>query len=117
MPYRDGLAVLRAAHVLALIVPPGLELNIPGKLYDYLAARRPVLALSANREVDAILADTGSGLSAPYADVEAAAARLGELHARFRRGEPFDLAPAAVEAFTAREQARAIAVVLDGVTS
>ena len=117
VPYRDGLAALRSAHVLALIVPPGLELNIPGKLYDYMAARRPVLALSANREVDAILAETASGFSVPYGDAEAGARRLGELYARFRRGESFDLPAGAVEAYSAGEQARAMATVLNGVTA
>lgn len=117
VPYRDGLSTLRAAHVLALVVPPGLELNIPGKLYDYLAARRPILALSANREVDAILAETSSGVSAPYGDAEAGAQRLGELWARFRGGESFDLAPDAVQAYSAVEQARAMAAVLDEVAA
>lgn len=117
VPYRDALGTLRAAHVLALVVPPSVALHIPGKLYDYLAARRPILALSANREVDAMLAETGSGLSAPYGDAEAGAQRLGELYARFRRGESFDLDPAAVEAFSSREQARAMAAVLDQATA
>jgi len=117
VPYQDGLGALRSAHVLCLIVPPACELQIPGKLYDYLAARRPILALSANDEVDRILAETGSGLSAPYADEESGAARLGELYGRYRRGESFELDPGAVGAYTAREQARAIAAVLDGVTA
>lgn len=117
VPYRDGLGTLRAAHALALIVPPSVELQIPGKFYDYLAARRPILALSANREVDAILAETGSGLSAPYGDEEAGAERLGQLYARFRRGDSFELDPAAVEAYSAREQARAMAAVLEEATS
>lgn len=117
VPYRDGLAALRRAHVLALIVPPGLELNIPGKLYDYLAARRPILALSANQEVNAIVAETGSGLSAPYGDADAGAACLGDLFRRFRRGESFDLPAGAVGAYSAVEQARAMAAVLDGVTA
>jgi len=117
VPYRDGLDALRSAHVLCLIVPPSCEIQIPGKFYDYLAARRPILALSANDEVDRIIAETGSGLSAGYADEEGAAARLAELYQRHRRGESFDLDPAAVEAYSAREQARALAAILDDVTS
>ncbi len=117
VPYRDGLGALRSSHVLALVVPPSVQLQIPGKLFDYLAARRPILALSANREVDAILAETGSGLSAPYGDEGAAAARLGELYARFRRGESLDLDPAAVETYSAQAQARAMAAVLDEATA
>ena len=117
VPYREGLGALRRAHVLCLIVPPACELQIPGKFYDYLAARRPILALSANTEVDRIVAETGSGLSAPYADEEGAAARLGELYGRYRRGESFELDAGAVEAYSAREQARAFAAILDDVTS
>jgi len=117
VPYRDGLDALRSAHVLCLIVPPSCDIQIPGKFYDYLAARRPILAISANDEVDRIIAETGSGLTAPYANEEGAAARMGELYQRYRRGESFDLDPTAVEAYSAREQARAMAAILDDVTS
>lgn len=114
--YRESLAVLRAAHVLCLVVPPTCALQIPGKFYDYLAARRPVLALTDSTEIRDLLACTGSGTSASFGDADQVADRLAESYARYRRGESFDLEPALAAPFTAREQARAMAAVLDEVT-
>ncbi len=116
VPYHDSLALLRSAHVLCLVAGPERTLQIPGKLYDYLAARRPILAISANEELNRILADSRSGTSARYDDGASGAVRLGELYGRFQRGESFDLDSAAIAPYAAREQARALASILDQAT-
>jgi glycosyltransferase involved in cell wall biosynthesis len=117
VPYCDSLSLLRSAHVLCLVAGPLRGLQIPGKLYDYLAARRPILAISANAELDQILATTGSGTSVRYDDGTEAAARLGQLHDGFLRGEPFDLDPSTIEPYAALAQARALAAVLEEATA
>ncbi len=117
VPYRDALPHLRRAHALCLVVPPECGLQIPGKFYDYLAARRPILAITDNIEIRALLEQTGSGVAAAYGDAAAVADRLCESFDCFRRGASFDLAPEHAAAFTALEQARAFAQVLDEVTA
>jgi glycosyltransferase involved in cell wall biosynthesis len=117
VPYHDSLALLRSAHVLCLVAGPARTLQIPGKLYDYLAARRPILAISANAELNRILAESGAGTSTPYDDGAQAAAQLGRLFRRFQRGESFDLELSAIAPYAAREQARALASVLDEATA
>jgi glycosyltransferase involved in cell wall biosynthesis len=115
--YRHCLQELRAAHVLLLIVEPACRLQNPAKLYDYLAAGRPVLAVSANREVNRILASTGAGESVSHGDPAAMARRLDALYTRFKRGEALRVDPRGVQPYTAAEQARAIGAVLDAVTA
>ena len=112
---RDCLPVLQSADVLTFTVEPGCRLQIPGKLYDYMAARRPILAVSANPEVDAILDETGAGVHAPFDDPDAIAAQLGGLY--HRRGEESTVSVDAIEPYSARAQARRFADVLDEVTS
>jgi glycosyltransferase involved in cell wall biosynthesis len=81
VPYRETLGHLRAAHVLLLEQRNDEGVQIPGKLYDYLLARRPVLSLSRNRELEHLLARTGAGLNVDPHDPEAVARGLAELHA------------------------------------
>lgn len=104
VPFRESLPVLQSADVLAMVINPASHLQIPGKLYDYLAAGRPILAVSANAEADRILASTQAGISAPHGDPAAIAAALGRLRTA-------GLTPdaAAVESFSARAQARRVA--------
>jgi hypothetical protein len=102
--FRDSLSELRAAHVLALVIQPASRLQIPGKLYDYLAAGRPILAVSANPEADAILAHTRAGLSARHGDAAHIAAQLERL-----RAEPYAPDAAAVASYSAQAQAARVA--------
>jgi glycosyltransferase involved in cell wall biosynthesis len=104
--FRESLTELRAADVLTMVIQPASHLQIPGKLYDYLAAGRPILAVSANPEADAILAETRAGLSARHGDAGAVAAQLARL-----RDEPYLPDAAAVASHSARAQAARVAAV------
>jgi glycosyltransferase involved in cell wall biosynthesis len=63
-PHAEALAAMRAADVLLLLVPraDGRGLSVvSGKVYEYLAAERPVLALvPPEGDAAALLRDTGS---------------------------------------------------------
>lgn len=72
----ESLNVLRSWDTLILVVDPHYRLMIPAKLYDYLAARKPVLALSENEEVNRIIAITKSGKTVGPTDVEGVAEQL-----------------------------------------
>lgn len=106
VPFRESLPVLQSADVLTMVINPASHLQIPGKLYDYLAAGRPILAVSANAEADGILRDTRAGLSAPHGNPGAIAEALRRL-----RTEAFAPDADAVESFSARAQAGRVAEV------
>jgi glycosyltransferase involved in cell wall biosynthesis len=53
------------------------DISVPGKVFEYMAARKPILAIAApGSEVDQILRETGAGLCAPPDDTEAIQAML-----------------------------------------
>jgi hypothetical protein len=115
VPFRKSVGLLRQADVLSLVIQPDCTLQIPGKLYDYLGARRFILALSANTEVNALLERTGAGAGIPWGDEAAAAAVLGRLYARKRQSGRVELgADVDLEPFSARSQARAMATIYEG---
>jgi len=113
VPFRESLPLLSIADALALVVEPACHLQIPGKFYDYLAIGRPILAISANAEINRIIAELGAGLTAGHGDPEDVADRLATLCREMRDGRPRQVPADALENFTAREQARLMARVLD----
>lgn len=80
-PYRDLPALLASSDVL--LVPLDEEksqLSVPSKLYNFMAAGRPILGLTTpGSEVAAILRATGGGMSVPPADVEGIVRAVVEL--------------------------------------
>ncbi len=80
-PYRDLPALLASADVL--LVPLDSEksrLSVPSKLYNFMAAGRPVLGLAPpDSEVAAILRDHGCGPSVPPDDPSAIAEAVRDL--------------------------------------
>jgi glycosyltransferase involved in cell wall biosynthesis len=62
LPYRDALSRIRGADVLLLVVGDAHHAMVPAKLFDYLAARRYVLALGpAGCEAGRIVQESGAG--------------------------------------------------------
>jgi len=117
VPYRQSLAQLRAAHVLALVTTEAMALTVPAKLYDYFAARRPILAITDQPEPGRLVAGSGAGEVVPPADPDAVAAALVRLRARTAGPGGGEISPAAVQPFSAEAQAQAFAALLDEVVS
>jgi hypothetical protein len=65
----------------------GYRTMVPGKLYEYLDAGRPVVALLPASDEAAALVERAGGCVLPPGDAPALAAELGERLARWRRGE------------------------------
>jgi glycosyltransferase involved in cell wall biosynthesis len=81
-PHAEALAAMRAADVLLLLVPRaggrGL-LVVSGKVFEYLAAERPILALvPPEGDAASLLRDTGSAWIADPDDEDAIAAAIAE---------------------------------------
>jgi glycosyltransferase involved in cell wall biosynthesis len=77
---REASRRMRESDVLLLLASPELERYLPGKLFDYLAARRPVLVFGARGESSALIDRLGAGVFCPSGSSEA----LGQALVRAR---------------------------------
>jgi glycosyltransferase involved in cell wall biosynthesis len=115
IPYRQGLSLLRSADVLALVSLGEQARVIPAKLYDYFAARRPILAITDQAEPGRLVTEIGAGLVAPPADPDRVADALAALRARVLAGAG-EIPAETVASFRAERQAERFAAILDEVT-
>jgi hypothetical protein len=64
-------AELQSAHVLLALVSEHMTYSTPYKVYDYMAAGRPILGLAPNdAALHGLLAESGAGIGADPQDVE-----------------------------------------------
>ncbi|MCB9553839.1 MAG: glycosyltransferase [Myxococcales bacterium] len=115
MPFVDAPKLLGAADLLLDIYDPRHLLRISGKLYDYMAARRPVLSISSNPEVIEMVRETGLGRVVPH-DVGEIVAALSAALADKRAGTVPAIDPARLQPFEAGPAAAQMAAVFDDVT-
>jgi glycosyltransferase involved in cell wall biosynthesis len=118
MTHAESIELMRTANLLFLPMqnlPPGTRATIvPGKTYEYIASRSPILAAVPDGDARDILEPVGNATVVRPDDVDGMAeAVLAELE-RFRTGavrEPAD--PQLVESFEYRSLARELAGVFD----
>jgi glycosyltransferase involved in cell wall biosynthesis len=88
---RRSLELQRDSEVLLLLIPEAGGRGrgvLSGKVFEYLAAERPILAaVPPDGAAAQLLRDTGAGVVAAPDDVAALRSALVELHARWRAGE------------------------------
>jgi glycosyltransferase involved in cell wall biosynthesis len=88
---RRSLELQRDSEALLLLIPDAGGRGrgiLSGKVFEYLAAERPILAaVPPDGAAAQLVRDTGAGVVAPPDDVEALRAALLDLHARWRAGE------------------------------
>ena len=91
LPHRAALALQTQASVLLLIANTFDQGVMTGKIFDYLAAGRPILAVPDDRDTTAaLLRATGAGVV--ITDIESIALQLSEWFARWRVDRSFKLA-------------------------
>jgi glycosyltransferase involved in cell wall biosynthesis len=95
LPHDSMLALERRADALLLVTAPELRSLATGKLFEYLAAGRPIIALAQGNEAARIIEETGTGVTVPLDDTEAVAGAFeatldGRLTERYA---PHDLDP------------------------
>jgi hypothetical protein len=91
LPHRAALAFQSQASVLLLLAHAAEQGIMTGKVFDYLAANRPILAVPDDRQATAVLMkSTGAGVA--LTDVEPIAKQLREWYAQWRSNPSFNLA-------------------------
>ena len=118
VPRREALELQRDSDVLLLLLPEAGDRGrtVPsGKIYEYLAAERPILAAVPPDGVAAdLVRETGSGVVVAPDDVEALRAAISGLKARWQAGalDGNNLSPELHERLSRRTRSREFADLL-----
>jgi glycosyltransferase involved in cell wall biosynthesis len=88
LPHQEALAHQLAADLLLLVVGsgPGSSAVATGKIYEYLAAGKPILALTPASAAADLLEEAQVGMIAPPDDPKAIASALTRLYRDWREG-------------------------------
>ncbi len=85
--HKDALRLQNSTQVLLLVEIDSIETRgiIPGKLFEYMAARRPILAIGPEKwDVEKILYETGSGNFFNYREKEELKYRLNAYYQLYK---------------------------------
>ena len=122
VPHRESLQLMLNADVLLLVMGQREALGngmgpmmIPGKTFEYLATRRPILALAPAGAVSDLIKETGSGLVVPPEDVSAIEGAVLDLFARWQAGT-LSVAPYDVSVFERRALTGRLAAVFESLS-
>jgi glycosyltransferase involved in cell wall biosynthesis len=114
IPYRDALSEMRAADGLLVLQAANCNGQIPAKIYEYLRAQRPILALADPAgDTARFMASLGSPYTASLEDAAAIESVLElYLHA-LRTGEGSIVSKAKVDAFSRRRLTEELSKLLE----
>jgi glycosyltransferase involved in cell wall biosynthesis len=98
VPHGEALKIERGSHILVLIkhANPVYDGMVPGKLYEYIGVRRPILALAPEGEASRIVRRCRRGEVAPQDDPVGIADKMKIMYERYTRGAletEYDLSP------------------------
>lgn len=115
-PHREVITQMLRSHVLLLMEKDDERggLILPGKIFEYLRARRPILGLLPHGAAWRLIEESHAGRCCRTEDVAGASRLLGEFLAEFARGGPPStaLAPQDLERFERRALTRRLAGML-----
>jgi glycosyltransferase involved in cell wall biosynthesis len=113
LPHPDALALQRAADSLLVVAGERHRSVATGKLYEYLAAGRPILVLGAHSAAADIVAEAGAGIAVAADDPDAIAVALARLVAPPPDAAVAGAAAEAIERFGYPAIARRFAAEID----
>lgn len=118
LPHSQSVEELLRADALLLVVDEanGSEEIVPGKVFEYLGAERPIIALAPEGAIADLMRETKSGIVAPNQDVAAIQAAFVECYANFiYHKKQFQPDREAIRNYDRREITHNLAVLLDNI--
>ena len=115
LPHDKIIAVMASAWVLLLSVhdSPNLKGFVPGKLFEYLASKRPILCLGPeNGDSAGIIAESKAGLVSGFKDKNKLKINLSVFYSDFINGRTF-MDSSKIEKYSRRNLTRKLAGILD----
>lgn len=119
LPHAEAIRQQLQSRVLLLLVnnTPNAKGILTGKFFEYLAAKRPVLAIGpADGEVASVLNETGAGYCSDFLDIESLTSNLASLYRKFREEGDCSISSSGATRFSRYNLTREMAGVLDEVT-
>ncbi|OGC04355.1 hypothetical protein A2V82_05775 [candidate division KSB1 bacterium RBG_16_48_16] len=117
--HHESLAYLLATDVSLLIIDdaPANRGILPGKLFEYIGAGRPILALAPDDDAATLIKNEKMGIVVPPKDVEAIQAALVDLAERYQQNQlAFTISTALRRQFERRYLTEKLAKVFDEVS-
>ncbi len=118
MPHKKVVKTLVQSQILLLLLnnTPNVMGVIPGKIFEYLAARRPILAIGPeNGDSARIIQETGRGTVCDFEDFGKMKREIFKLYQRFKKGK-LEVSEADIVKYTRRSATGQMAGVLDRLT-
>lgn len=117
LPHQQALAEVFSAEVLLLLInnTANAEGFLSGKVFEYMAANRPILCIGPEQgDAAALLQETGSGMTHGFSDSAGIAATLRKWFTDWQQGKPLvHPRPEAIQNYTRPAQAAQIAGLLN----
>lgn len=114
VPFPKAPTILGSMDLLLDLMGPNHHLQISGKIYDYLACKRPILSISPNRELDTIFEKTQAGQRVDL-EVDAVINALEQHYQMKRQGKPFTPNSEAIIQLSAQPASAQLAQIFDQV--
>ncbi len=118
--HSEAIRIMQASHILLLLIND-VAFNAPGrmtgKIFEYLAARRPILLIGpVDGDAAQVIADTQSGASVGFGDLEGLKKILTDYYALYKSGS-LNLQSKGYEQYARRNTTRKLAELLEEVRS
>jgi glycosyltransferase involved in cell wall biosynthesis len=120
VPRSEALRLTMSSQVLLLLLnqQSNAKGRIPGKLFEYLAARRPILCLGGtNSDVAQILHDSRSGSTCEYKDVDGIKEAIRQLYKDYQVGQLQQPVDSEIEQYSVRKLTGQLAEWLEKMTA
>src|SRR5690606_20072373 len=112
--HSEALKMQHQSQVLLLVEINSAETRaiIPGKLFEYLAAKRPIISLGPKEsDIEAIISETKSGKFFSYWDDDALKVDILQLYNQFNNGD-LRIASEGIEKYSRRELTKQMAALI-----
>ncbi|MBC9795642.1 glycosyltransferase family 4 protein [Sinomicrobium sp. FJxs] len=114
LPHEEALKLQRSSRILLLLEMDKPETRgiIPGKLFEYMAAKRPVIAIGPEGwDVAKIIAETGCGTTFTYPEKEAIKNKLYQSYERYLWNK-LKVSPTGIQKYSRKSLAGKLAAII-----
>lgn len=118
LPHREAVRAIRSSDALLMLLGniPGAERILTGKIFEYLAARKPILAVVPDGEIQRLIRTERAGTVVHPRDPTAIAVALERMIEAWKRGDR-PVPDVDIARFSRRETAGALARVLTSLSA